>query len=269
MAHGATISSPSAPTPEIQHSMPTMTGMRGDDRDRERSRISGDVLKSAIGFSPSPARSPGADTNCSFYLVGLPAGTCTRVLLSQIRDVGRVYETQIYPPSGGWDTSSAKLTFFERAAAERFYTRCMERGFTIGGCPVCVTWNMIPTAAPTGPKDLSRVLLIWGSSELVDIGTLTLYFSTRVRLQPDSWSAWEYGNASIVACCFGSYRREAETAKSVLERDFPDAVYVCYGEDPCMPADEETHDWMHHSCDDPDFAAINQLVRETCRAGAI
>ncbi|KAJ9143125.1 hypothetical protein NKR23_g6707 [Pleurostoma richardsiae] len=210
------------------------------------------VLNALLGFSPkyrgdtSLLRNRSADIpeshNCSLFVMGLPPDTTIHALLSQIRNVGRIYATHINrpEPDRGHFTCAAKIIFFEREAAQRFYARCQERGFALpgsgggGGQGPRVVWNRIRTAQQDGPKHKSRVLIIAGDRRFVNTAALTAYFRTKLDFQIDEvLTLADMGGRAVVEFRFGSYRCQAEAAKMALAREYSETVKVYYGEDPC------------------------------------
>ncbi|KAK3379249.1 hypothetical protein B0T24DRAFT_522047 [Lasiosphaeria ovina] len=163
------------------------------------------------------------DANCSLFVIGLAPDLTTRDLLTAIRDTGRVYATHINPPetNRGHATSAAKIIFFERAAAERFYNRFAADGFLPGNTVALATttttttttttagdpninndnnnnnntltpsyrgrvvWNRIRSAETDAGGGKSRVLLISGPAALVNEPVLHAYFSSKMEYQVD------------------------------------------------------------------------------------
>ncbi|EAQ87853.1 hypothetical protein CHGG_04472 [Chaetomium globosum CBS 148.51] len=163
------------------------------------------------GFSPNYRGDPGlarnqpaavpADENCSLFVVGLSPDLTTHELLSGIRNIGRVYATHINPPdpARGHLYSAAKVIFFEREAAERFYTTHASTGFATPQHPhlrARVTWNR----------------LTYQTDEVLHRGA-----------SPD-------GARVLLEFRFGSYRCQAEAARMALMREFREVGVVCvYG----------------------------------------
>lgn len=201
------------------------------------------------GFSPNYRgniglpRNRSADIpphlNCSLFILNLPADITTRELLANIRNAGRVYATHINAPEidKGHGTCAAKVIFFERVAAERFFAQCQETGFHVAGRPTPgrVIWNRIRTAEHTGPRHQSRVLQIAGPSGIVNEAFLTAYFQSKLDFQIDE--VLEVGGTPerrVVEYRFGSFRCQAEAAKMALAREWSELdVKVWFGPDPC------------------------------------
>ena len=154
------------------------------------------------GFSPNYRGNPAldrnrsasivADKNCSLFITGLAPDLTTADLLGAIRDVGRVYATHINGPEirRGHKTCAAKVVFFERKAAERFYDRYKETGFAVPGSRPehCgrVVWNRIRSDEVDVGGRKSRVLLISGPPELVNPDSLRNYLAGKIQFQVES-----------------------------------------------------------------------------------
>ncbi|KAK0655401.1 hypothetical protein B0T16DRAFT_432761 [Cercophora newfieldiana] len=137
------------------------------------------------GFSPRYRGNPDlernlsapipAHLNCSLFITGLAPTTTTAQLLGAIRDTGRVYATYINgpEPDRGHLTCAAKIVFFERAAAERFFHRFQLAGFS----------NHIRSAEVDVGSRKSRVLLINRPPTLVNEVALRNYLAGKIQFQ--------------------------------------------------------------------------------------
>ncbi|KAL2153430.1 hypothetical protein VTH82DRAFT_4585 [Thermothelomyces myriococcoides] len=197
------------------------------------------------GFSPNYrgdpdlARNQSAtippEANCSLFLVGLAPDLTTHELLSGIRNVGRVYATHINPPDPerGHTHSAAKLIFFDRAGAERFFARYFSTGYSTPRNPhlrARVTWNRVRSAEADVNGTRSRVLLISGPPDIVNQGFLFSYLATKMVYQVDEVLCHgqnEDGSRVLLEIRFGSFRCQAEAARMALMREFRDAGVIC------------------------------------------
>ncbi|KAK3323666.1 hypothetical protein B0T19DRAFT_443146 [Cercophora scortea] len=195
------------------------------------------------------------EENCSLFIVGLDPHITTHELLASIRDVGRVYATHINPPEPdrGHLTCAAKVVFFERAAAERFYTRFAQTGLHIPAHPAHpgrVTWNRVRTAQYDAGGRKTRVLLISGPTSIVNEPALRAYFSSKLQYQVDEVVCRGEDTArarALVEFRFGSFRCQAEAAWMALNREWKDlGVVVVFGRDPCDRFEEEQSDRCSH-----------------------
>ncbi|KAL2267069.1 hypothetical protein VTJ83DRAFT_4346 [Remersonia thermophila] len=205
-----------------------------------------------MGFSPNYKGDPSlprnqsaeipAEENCSLFLVGLAPDLTTHELLAGIRDVGRVFATHINPPAPerGHAFSAAKLVFFDREGAERFYSRYAATGFRTPHHPdLCarVTWNRVRSAEEDKGGRRSRVLLISGPPHIVERHRLCAYLNTKMVYQIDDIihrGQSPDGARVLLEIRFGSFRCQAEAARMALMREFRDAGVMCeYGRDPC------------------------------------
>ncbi|KAK4035135.1 hypothetical protein C8A01DRAFT_48637 [Parachaetomium inaequale] len=192
---------------------------------------------------PDLARNQSAaipdERNCSLFIVGLAPDLTTHELLSGITNTGRVYATHINPPDPerGHVRSAAKLVFFERAGAERFYARYSTTGYATPRNPhlrARVTWNRVRSAEVDAGGNRSRVLLISGPPGVVNERFLYAYLDTKMVYQVDEVfrrGQNDDGSRVLVEFRFGSFRCQAEAARMALMREFRDVGVVCdYGE---------------------------------------
>ena len=216
---------PSAPTPASLSAEQVRNMLNGFSKD----------YKGKNTLRNMSANIPNSE-NCSVFIVGLPPSLTTNRLLSHVRGVGRIYATVINAPDPSKEhyCSAAKIVFFEKAAALRFYQKCELQGFSIDGYKARVVWNRVKSAEQTGSKTRSRVLQIVGPAEFVNSAALTSYFHMKLEFQVDEiLMIAETPETNIIEYRFGSYRCQAEAAKMALEREMGDAVKVYFGRDPC------------------------------------
>ncbi|OIW31825.1 hypothetical protein CONLIGDRAFT_698119 [Coniochaeta ligniaria NRRL 30616] len=182
-----------------------------------------------------------ANENCSLFLTGLsPAVTVSR-LLATIRHIGRIYAVHINAPQPerGHDTCAAKISFFDRQAADLFYHHHAAPGIRIPGYPsfvARVVWNRVRTAAVNLPPYHTRVLMISGPSHFVNPPSLLAYFQSKLDFDVDEILEHGSGNRgkSLIEFRFGSYRCQAESAKMALTREMSQhGVEVWFAPDPC------------------------------------
>ena len=183
--------------------------------------------------------------NCSLFVTGLPPTITVRQLLAAVRDTGRVYATHLNEPEPdkGHPTCAAKLVFFERRAAERFYDRHLLAGLRVEEYPGYVgkvVWNRVKTAAPDLPRHYTRVLMISGPAALVNPEFLTSYFTSKLEFEVDEiFDRAAMGDRRLVEYRFGSFRCQAEAAKMAVSREMGDlGVQVWFGADPCDTQDD-------------------------------
>lgn len=205
------------------------------------------------GYSPNYLGNPNIDRNrsadippeknCSVFITGLSPDLTTADLLGSIRNIGRIYATHINQPdpNKGHHTCAAKVVFFERVAAERFYKQFHETGFWVRNRPSYVgrvVWNRIRSAEqdPNGKK--SRVLLISGPKNIVNQKSLVHYFESKITFQIETirtyyvhvpaGAATQPGRErELVEFRFGSYRCQAEAAKMALAREYKEHGIYC------------------------------------------
>ncbi|KAI2619246.1 hypothetical protein GGR54DRAFT_135736 [Hypoxylon sp. NC1633] len=179
--------------------------------------------------------------NTNIWLTGLPASTTPHDLLAGIQNIGRVYATTINPPgSGGSRCVAASISFFERKAAERFLDICKAGQFTVNGHRPMAVWNR-NKIGETADTEASRVLRVAGIQPLVNQEYLHSYLSYYFDLQIDEvidHGSVDIGGGKLVGRLeyrFGSYWKQAQTAKEILNRDFGGTKLLLadYSFDPC------------------------------------
>lgn len=205
------------------------------------------------GFSPNYRGNPDLERNrsalipeeenCSVFITGLSPDLTTHLLLASIRNMGRIYATHINgpEPSRGHQTCAAKVVFFERVAAKRFFDRYQSTGFVVAGRPFYVghvVWNRIRSGEVDVGGRKSRVLIISGPRSLVNERSLFSYFASKIEFQVDevitaavsAAAAMGTEERALVEFRFGSYRCQAESARMALSREFKQhGVYCEFG----------------------------------------
>lgn len=205
-----------------------------------------------LGFSPAYNGDPHLernrsanvpnDLNCSLFLVNMPPDLTTTRLIAAVHAMGptgRIYATHINAPEPDRQHygCAAKVIFFERQAAQAFFSLCEQRGFAVDGCAARVMWNRIKTAEQAHPRVTTRVLLIGGPRDFVNPEALTGYFRTKLQFQVDRiipHTDGLDGENAVVEYRFGSFRCQAEAAKMALMREHQD-VRCFFHPDPCDP----------------------------------
>ncbi|KAH6632154.1 hypothetical protein F5144DRAFT_630051 [Chaetomium tenue] len=208
------------------------------------------------------------DHSCSFWLRGLPAGTTVHSLLAAVRGVGRVYCTVIAPANRpyGWPTAAAKLVFFERGAAQRFWglygrggggsgeggtttttttptptptTTPTTEPLLVGGQRVVVERNRTRVAEATLPRGYTRVVRVTGLPGVINVGALLAEFQAKFVFEMDEVAVGTEDRITfagvlrlvVVEFRFGSFRCQAQTAHRLLQGR--PGLEVRYGRDPC------------------------------------
>lgn len=180
------------------------------------------------------------DMNCAVFITGLPPTIDVASLLGASRNTGRVFATVINTPMADAyrPTCAAKVVFFDRVGAERFYHQ-HGPGMRIPGYPNYVgrvVWNRVRSAPFEGPSYHSRVLVITGPLQFVNPDSLTVYFRSKFIFDIDGIfdRGMTQDGRRIVEYRFGSYRCQAESAKMALSREWvANGVEVKFGRDPC------------------------------------
>ncbi|RYP46522.1 hypothetical protein DL769_011385 [Monosporascus sp. CRB-8-3] len=238
--HGNTASQPPAGLYELQ-----LVGLQ--------KRLKG--ISEGYGGDPFNPANQSADIpdeeNTALWMTNLPPNCDHKMLLSAVRDCGKVYACVVNPPTdaagGPHMTAAAKLVFFDRAGAENLLRRAHEGRFRVGGCVPRVRLNRIRSAARE-PGPHSRVLHIEGPPELVNAARLHRFFAARFTFElEDVVAVYRSPQRVRLEWRFGSYRCQAEAARQAIHRekerpDLTDAekalwdrVNVHFGVDPCAP----------------------------------
>ena len=252
-------SDPNTPIPPVSASSKTYQPMAAISNQFPRVPGTG-VPTSGTAFSPNyqgehtvrnaSARIPD-ELNCSLWITNLPGDVSYTSLLANIRGFGRIYATVINPPDGKHETSAAKVVFFERTAAQKFFVHANRTTFRVGGRPGRVSWNRIKSCESAESADKSRVLLFYGTPSVCNREYIVEFFASKfkfdidgifVRNRTDEWCRLEVR--------FGSYRCQSEAAKMALARDLVPTGHIWdvkFGLDPCAYTEEEfgaiTEDW--------------------------
>ena len=186
-----------------------------------------------------PANIPPTE-NSSVWLNGLPADVSIYEVLAAVRNTGRVYATVIRRPTLRFPTSGAKITFFTAAAAQALVRRYDGQGASrliIRNHNVLVRFDRNAVAEATEPADHTRVLIIYGRKEVVNVEFLSNYFKNTMVYEIDEVVPLALGECiNMLEWRFGSYRCQAEWARGNL---LGDAIFdghevsVRFGRDPC------------------------------------
>lgn len=183
--------------------------------------------------------------NCSLFIVNLPPTLTTHELLAAIHKLGpmgRVFAVHINDPElqRGHPGCAAKVVFFRREVAQKFFTHCEMHGFRVNDYNARVMWNRIKTSEKShlANSDASRVLLIGGPPSIVNASTLTDFFHTKLEFQIDSIITHVQGSVgvedAVIEYRFGSFRCQAQAAKMALARELPH-IRCFFGKDPLEP----------------------------------
>lgn len=185
------------------------------------------------------------DQNCSLFIVNLPPNLTTHELLSAIHKLGplgRIFAIHINGPElqRNHPGCAAKVVFFKREIAHKFFTQCELNGFRVNGFNARVMWNRIKTSEKShlSNSDASRVLLIGGPPSIVNSSTLTDFFHTKLEFQIDNIITHVQGlvgnEDAVIEYRFGSFRCQSQAAKMALARELPH-IRCFFGRDPLEP----------------------------------
>ncbi|RYP11427.1 hypothetical protein DL764_000081 [Monosporascus ibericus] len=202
----------------------------------------------------------------AIYVEGLPGDCTVRELLLAARGTGKLWASNVSPPTGPHPGSCGKLVFWDRAGADRLLAMHAEGRFVVrGGVPV-VKMNRWRSAAKPENDPRSRVVVVRGPARIINEPRLDAFFgkgrpgpkfdwdTDEVVIRPharDGWAELEHRFACHRAQASEAYRwivaasgrwPPNEKERRVLERDFgPEEwdlwaeVTVVWGVDPCDP----------------------------------
>ncbi|KXX73356.1 hypothetical protein MMYC01_209592 [Madurella mycetomatis] len=230
----STSHSPFDPTPVAR---PSRMPLKGRDTavqkpgDADPGLLIGHLVKDKDG----PSKTPPED-NCKFLITGLPPNISIRSLLRHIRNVGRIYTTRIMKPESSDDTATASVIFFDVFASKRFHNMYENAPLTIRGYDAKVACNHDARIANNLPRNLSRVILVWGPRDQVEVGKLLMLFRRNFSFRLDNITTVVDSPATkCLEISFGSWRGEAEVAFRLLRQPLARqaGVSVAYTTDPC------------------------------------
>lgn len=193
--------------------------------------------------------------NCSLFIVNLPPTLTTHELLAAIHELGpmgRIFAVHINEPEvqRGHPGCAAKVVFFKREMAQKFFTQCEMHGLRINDYNARVMWNRIKTSEKPhlANSDATRVLLIGGPPSIVNASTLTDFFHTKLEFQIDSIITHVQGSVgkddAVIEYRFGSFRCQAQAAKMALARELPH-IRCFFGKDPLEPEAYNPFEYLH------------------------
>ncbi|RYP76092.1 hypothetical protein DL771_001916 [Monosporascus sp. 5C6A] len=202
----------------------------------------------------------------AIYVEGLPADCTVRELLLAARGTGKLWASNVSPPTGPHPGSCGKLVFWDRAGADRLLAMHAGGRFAVRGAAPVVKMNKWRSAAKPGDDPRSRVVVVRGPARVVNRPRLDAFFgkgrppakfdwdTDEVLVRPharEGWAELEYRFACHRAQASEAYRwimvasgrwLPNEKERRVLGRDFgPEEwdlwaeVTVVWGVDPCDP----------------------------------
>jgi hypothetical protein len=168
--------------------------------------------------SNQPANIPDSE-NCSLWITELPADLTYHELLGAVKNAGRVWQTVINLPDGSrHQKAAAKLTFFTPEEAQALLARSNRHGTGLPGLLVrnhrgLVRHNRNRVPRAVEPDNHSRVVVIKGPKEIVNVDYLSAFFRAKFRFETDEILPWVTGQViNILEWRFGSYRCQAQSA---------------------------------------------------------
>ncbi|KAI1506767.1 hypothetical protein F5X99DRAFT_423386 [Biscogniauxia marginata] len=221
--------------------------------------VSNDVFNSSISSYKGDLRNPNNHSapipttmSTSVFISELSPKSTIHDVLSEIRDCGKIWASNIVPAQRDYITAAAKVVFWDRTGLERFLQRWIDGNFIVGGRRPKVVMNDYHSA-PKGPSTASRVVQVSGPSGIVNEQYLRQFFSANFKYDIDEviiLFADSEADTVALEIRFASYRAQAATAfkrindacrgghvpnivMSEMERFMWRGVSVAYGRDPC------------------------------------
>ncbi|KAI1079750.1 hypothetical protein F5B20DRAFT_580905 [Whalleya microplaca] len=184
--------------------------------------------------------------NCAVFLRNLPFNCDIPLLLGSLRNIGKIYASNIVPPSDRFDTAGAKIVFFDRSAVDNLFEQIKSKRLTVGERFPEVVHNRHRAAAqPVSNK--SRVVIIMGPPEIVNPAHLRHFFAGA-----NFWydidqitTCWEEPGQRVMEWHFSSFRCQASNAMRAIyekkgssfrnkqEQELWAKVTATWGIDPC------------------------------------
>ncbi|RYP19626.1 hypothetical protein DL765_003219 [Monosporascus sp. GIB2] len=202
----------------------------------------------------------------AIYVEGLPADCTVRELLRAARGTGKLWASNVSPPTPQHPGSCGKLVFWARAGADRLLAMHAGGRFLVRGAAPTVKMNRWRSAARPEGDPRSRVVVVRGPARVANRPYLDAFFAggepgpkfdwdtDEVVARPharEGWAELEYRFACHRAQASEAYRwimiasgwwLPNEKEKRALgrdlspeERDLWAEVKVSWGIDPCDP----------------------------------
>ncbi|KAI5922008.1 hypothetical protein F4810DRAFT_702033 [Camillea tinctor] len=155
------------------------------------------------------------DGNCSVYITNLPPDCTVNMLLSNIRNVGKIYASHVNPPTLFHSTAAAKIIFWDRTSALHFVELSRRGRFTVEGYTPFVRFNRV--AVPAQPdSQRSRAIQIRGPAELLSEEYLKRVFNVYCTFEMDTIIRTTLTTGELqYEFRFSSYRAQAATVYKV------------------------------------------------------
>ncbi|KAL7622006.1 hypothetical protein AAE478_007507 [Parahypoxylon ruwenzoriense] len=186
-------------------------------------RITNGSYKGSVSNLENTGAGVLAQDNCALHISKLPLNCTIADLLGAIRRVGKVYASNIRPPTVGFPTPAAKLVFWDRTSVHTFMRLVAEGKFSVLNAIPSVKMNNHRTA-PHQASQHSRVLLVTGPEEIVRQDYLENLFRKVFTYDLEAMlTVFRSGGIAQVEIRFSSYRHQASNAYKLI-------VKACYGQ---------------------------------------
>ncbi|KAI1073378.1 hypothetical protein F5B20DRAFT_574831 [Whalleya microplaca] len=158
------------------------------------------------------------EMNCALHLSNLPPGCTISDLLGAIRDVGKVYQSNVRPPTKEYQTAAAKVVFWNREAVRKLMALSDEGKFTVGSYVPDIRMNDHPVTEQE-PSPRSRVVQVSGPKEIVQQEYLEEVFHKNFDYDLENvLTLYQHAQETRLEFRFSSYRCQASNAYKFILR---------------------------------------------------
>ncbi|OTA67070.1 hypothetical protein K449DRAFT_430245 [Hypoxylon sp. EC38] len=188
-------------------------------------------LKDNGGLSgaTSQATATRDENNTSLFITNLPPNCTVTHLLASIRGCGKIYSAGIVRPTLSHATAAAKLIFFDKEGAKKFYELSGAKQWKVNDHLPIVVPNRVPTQSQPDTSN-SRVIGIWGPKDVINRDYLEgKVFSTFYYHLTKIIVHYEEDDFRIMEFHFGSFHKQAESAMERI-RSFIETPNLTEGE---------------------------------------
>ncbi|KAL7624875.1 hypothetical protein AAE478_004089 [Parahypoxylon ruwenzoriense] len=183
--------------------------------------------------------------NCAVYIFGLPLNCNYQMLLSALRNTGKIFSVLLNPPNRNYACPVAHVDFWNRQGVDRLFEKVRAGRFVIGTSQPGVRLNVASRPAQP-PSVKSRALQVQGPSQIINYAFLSVLFASHFYYELEEVrTLYTNGRTTVMRWTFCSYRVQSELAClhifwQKLRRDFPpdaeaawESVRIRWIRDPC------------------------------------
>ncbi|CAJ2504490.1 Uu.00g118840.m01.CDS01 [Anthostomella pinea] len=161
----------------------------------------------------------------SLWLWNLPLHVAYHKLLSAIRNIGPIFQTYINGPNEEFPhTCAAKLTFLDKDSTNRMLEMIRAKNLMVRGMVAEGRLYRIKVA-PRPRRSESRVIEVTGPKEVVRMEVLERIWRGITYQLDEVLVLSEKEDSRTLEVRFGSYRRQAESARKAIYQHKDDAAF--------------------------------------------